>query len=127
MILPVTKRLLRCARAALARRRMRPVLVFEGDHATLWRPAMDGGRAVMVESARIPLAGDPAAVAAAGQAAFAPMTMTRIAYGGAQEYYVASAADRIVLMPGGQLDLTGVATYELFFRGTLDKLGVTDH
>ena len=46
-------------------------------------------------------------------------------FGGAQEYYLASAADRIVLMPGGQLDLTGVATYELFFRGTLDKLGVT--
>ncbi len=44
--------------------------------------------------------------------------------GGAQEYYVASAADRIVLMPAGQLDLTGLATYELFFRGTLDKLGV---
>jgi protease-4 len=45
-------------------------------------------------------------------------------YGGAQEYYLASAADRIMMMPGGQLDLTGVATYELFFRGTLDKIGV---
>jgi protease-4 len=44
---------------------------------------------------------------------------------GVQEYYLASAADRIVLMPAGQLDLTGIATYELFFRGTLDKLGVT--
>lgn len=42
----------------------------------------------------------------------------------AQEYYVASAADRVVLMPAGQLDLTGLATYELFFRGALDKLGV---
>jgi len=45
-------------------------------------------------------------------------------FGGAQEYYVASAADQIVLMPAGQLDLVGIATYELFFRGTLDKLGV---
>jgi protease-4 len=27
-------------------------------------------------------------------------------------------------MPGGQLDLTGLATYELFFRGSLDKLGI---
>ena len=45
-------------------------------------------------------------------------------FGGAQEYYIASAADRVVLMPAGQLDLTGIATYELFFRGTLDKLGV---
>jgi protease-4 len=45
-------------------------------------------------------------------------------YGGAQEYYLASVADHIMMMPGGQLDLTGVATYELFFRGTLDKMGV---
>jgi protease-4 len=45
-------------------------------------------------------------------------------YGGAQEYYVASAADRIVLMPAGQLDVAGLASYELFFRGTLDKVGV---
>ena len=44
--------------------------------------------------------------------------------GAAGEYYLASAADRIVMMPGGQLDLAGLATYELFFRGTLDKLGV---
>jgi protease-4 len=45
-------------------------------------------------------------------------------FGGAQEYYVASAANRIVMMPAGQLDLTGLVTYELFLRGTLDKLGV---
>lgn len=44
--------------------------------------------------------------------------------GGAQDYYLASAANRILLMPGGTLDVSGVATYELFFRGTLDKLGV---
>lgn len=45
-------------------------------------------------------------------------------YGGAGEYFVASAADRILMMPAGQLDLSGIATYELFFRGALDKLGV---
>jgi protease-4 len=44
--------------------------------------------------------------------------------GGAQEYYLASVADRIVMMPAGQLDVSGLATYELFFRGTLDKIGV---
>jgi protease-4 len=44
--------------------------------------------------------------------------------GAAGEYYLASAADRIVMMPGGQLDLAGLATYELFFRGSLDKIGV---
>src|SRR5262245_23612131 len=45
-------------------------------------------------------------------------------FGGTQQYYLASVADRIIMMPAGQLDLTGVATYELFFRGALDKLGV---
>lgn len=45
--------------------------------------------------------------------------------GGVQEYYVASAADRVVLMPAGTLDLTGIATYEIFLRGTMEKLGVT--
>ena len=44
--------------------------------------------------------------------------------GGAGEYYLASAADRVVLMPAGQLDVAGLASYELFFRGALDKLGV---
>jgi protease-4 len=44
--------------------------------------------------------------------------------GGMGDYYLASAADRIVMMPGGQLDVAGLASYELFFRGALDKLGV---
>jgi len=45
-------------------------------------------------------------------------------YGGDREYYLATAADKVFLMPSTPLDLTGVATYELFLRGTLDKLGV---
>ena len=45
-------------------------------------------------------------------------------YGGDREYYLASAADRVFLMPTSSLDLTGVASYEMFLRGTLDKLGV---
>ena len=44
-------------------------------------------------------------------------------YGGDREYYLATAADKIFLMPSTPLDLTGVATYELFLRGTLDKIG----
>jgi len=45
-------------------------------------------------------------------------------YGGDREYYLATAADKVFLMPSTSLDLTGVATYELFLRGTLDKVNV---
>ena len=44
-------------------------------------------------------------------------------FGGAREYYLASAADRVFLLPTSPLDLTGVASYEIFLRGTLDKIG----
>ena len=47
-----------------------------------------------------------------------------VEYGGDREYYLATAADKIFLMPSSALDLTGVATYELFLRGTFDKVGV---
>jgi protease-4 len=40
------------------------------------------------------------------------------------DYYLATAADRVVLMPAGQLDLAGLVSYELFFRGALDKVGI---
>ncbi len=46
-----------------------------------------------------------------------------VEYGGDREYYLATAADKVFLMPSASLDLTGVATYELFLRGTLDKIG----
>ena len=44
-------------------------------------------------------------------------------YGGDREYYLASAADRVFLLPSSPLDLSGIATYEVFLRGTLDKIG----
>src|SRR6516162_9641385 len=44
-------------------------------------------------------------------------------YGGDREYYLATAADKVFLMPSASLDLQGVATYELFLRGTLYKIG----
>jgi protease-4 len=44
-------------------------------------------------------------------------------YGGEQEFYLASACDKVFLMPSASLDLTGMANYELFLRGTLDKIG----
>jgi protease-4 len=48
-----------------------------------------------------------------------------VEYGGDRDYYLASAATKVFLMPSSPLDLTGVATYEVFLRGTLDKIGVT--
>ena len=44
-------------------------------------------------------------------------------YGGDREYYLASAADKVYLLPTSSLDLTGVASYEVFLRGALDKVG----
>jgi protease IV len=44
-------------------------------------------------------------------------------YGGQQEYYLASACSKVFLMPASSLDLSGVAWYEIFLRGTLDKIG----
>lgn len=44
-------------------------------------------------------------------------------YGGEQEFYLATAADKVFLLPTASLDLTGMANYELFLRGTLDKMG----
>ena len=45
-------------------------------------------------------------------------------YGGDREYYLATAADKIFLVPTATLELTGVATYEVFLRGTLDWVGM---
>jgi protease-4 len=44
-------------------------------------------------------------------------------YGGDQEYFLATACDRVYLLPSSTLDLKGVATYEVFLRGTFDKIG----
>lgn len=44
-------------------------------------------------------------------------------YAGDREYYLATAADRVYLLPSATLDLTGIASYELFLRGTFDWIG----
>ena len=44
-------------------------------------------------------------------------------YGGDREYYLATAASQIFLLPASPLDLSGVASYEVFLRGALDKIG----
>src|SRR6478672_4550892 len=45
-------------------------------------------------------------------------------YGMNKEYYIASACDKIYLAPPGELFITGLAADVMFFRGSLDKLGV---
>jgi protease IV len=42
--------------------------------------------------------------------------------GGQTEYYLATACDKVYLAPSSPLAITGVASYELFLRGTLDKI-----
>ncbi|HWI20643.1 MAG TPA: signal peptide peptidase SppA [Vicinamibacterales bacterium] len=44
-------------------------------------------------------------------------------YAGDREYFLATAADKVYLLPSASLDLTGVASYEVFLRGTFDWLG----
>ena len=58
-------------RAAIARRRMRPVLVFAGDRATLWRAAVEEGQPVMQPAREISVADD-----ADGSAAIASLPRT---------------------------------------------------
>ena len=44
-------------------------------------------------------------------------------YAGDREYYLATAAEKIYLVPTSSLDVSGIATYQLFLKGTLDKIG----
>lgn len=45
-------------------------------------------------------------------------------YGMTKEYYIASACDRIYVAPPGELFINGLAADVMFFRGSLDKLGI---
>jgi protease-4 len=49
--------------------------------------------------------------------------VAHLEYGGDREYFVASACDRVFLLPTSPLDTSGFASYALFLRGTLDKIG----
>src|SRR5688572_32167304 len=55
----------------------------------------------------------------AGKPAYAHLEFT-----GNKEYYLATACDKVFVVPTALLDVTGLATEVTFFRGTLDKLGV---
>ncbi len=47
-----------------------------------------------------------------------------LADAGMHEYYLASAADRVVLAPAATFDATGIASEVVFLKGALDKLGI---
>jgi general secretion pathway protein L len=64
-------------RAAVQRRRMRPVIEFDGDVATFWQPVVEGGVLRMAETARFGLAGEAATVAAEGRTALARLLRGR--------------------------------------------------
>ena len=49
--------------------------------------------------------------------------VAHLEYGGDREYFVASACNRVFLLPTSPLAVSGFASYELFLRGTLDKIG----
>jgi len=47
--------------------------------------------------------------------------------GGNLAYYLASAADKIVMNPSGYLELRGLAATATFYKGAMDKLGIKAH
>src|SRR4051812_14191801 len=47
-----------------------------------------------------------------------------IEIGSNKEYYIATACDRVYVMPTGDLFINGLAADVMFFRGSLDKLGI---
>jgi protease-4 len=45
-------------------------------------------------------------------------------YGMNKEFYIASACDKVYVAPPGELFINGLAADVMFFRGSLDKLGI---
>jgi general secretion pathway protein L len=60
-------------RAALQRRRTRPVVAFDGDHAAIWQAQGSEGRLGFVEIARVALGSDAALTASDGRNALAQL------------------------------------------------------
>src|SRR5947209_2131633 len=45
-------------------------------------------------------------------------------FGGDKEYYISTAAERVYVMPTGDLFINGLAAEAMHFRGSFDKLGI---
>ena len=84
------------SRVAVKRKRLRPVLAFGPDAAVLWEPRATNGTLAFAESARIPFAGDPAAVQQAGRAAIDGLPKVPVGAG-------AQAAKVVVALAPGQV------------------------
>jgi protease-4 len=102
---PTVRSVVDALRKAKVDRRVSSVLIKPTGEASLWGKIQEV-RDAIVDYRR---SGKPA--------------IAFLEYGGEQEFYLASACDKVFLAPASTLDLTGIASYELFLRGTLDKIG----
>lgn len=102
---PTVRTVIDQLRKAKVDRRIRSVVFQPGDIETLWGKSQEL-RSAILDFKR---SGKP--------------VVAYLEFADDQEYYVATACDRIYLTPSSPLDLNGVASYELFFRGLLDKIG----
>jgi protease IV len=102
---PTVRAVVDTLRRAKVDRRIQAVVIRPTGHAALWGKVQEVRDAILdFKTSNKPI-------------------VAFLEYGGEQEYYLASACDRIFLMPAAPLDLTGMASFELFLRGTLDKIG----
>ena len=102
---PTVRSMVDALRKAKVDRRVSSVVIRPTSSAALWGKVQEV-RDAIVDFRR---SGKPA--------------IAYLEFGGEQEYYLATACNKVFLMPTSTLDLTGVASYELFLRGTLDKIG----
>jgi protease-4 len=102
---PTVRSLVEALRKAKVDRRISSVVIRPAGAAALWGKVQEVRDAI----ADFRTSGKP--------------IIAYLEYGGEQEFYLASACDKVFLVPSSPLDLTGVASYELFLRGTLDKIG----
>jgi general secretion pathway protein L len=83
-------------RNAVGRMRLRPLLAFGDSVAVLWVPEVSNSHLAYKEAARVPLAGDQDATAAAGSAAIEALTRSTVAGR-------AKAAQVVVALPANQV------------------------
>ncbi len=102
---PTVRSLVDALRKASVDRRVSSVIIRPTSNAALWGKVQEVRDAIVeFKKSKKPI-------------------VAYLEYGGDQSYYLASACDKVFLMPTASLDLTGMANYELFLRGTLDKIG----